>query len=189
MKSVDTASRRSSAAGRTIRQNEPTTASRRRRRVIALVVALAVGIAYVVSAAPGEHQGLLASLAMCGPWARSLTEAPYLAENDAAMSKMMKDMAPKPTGDVDHDFVAMMVPHHQGAIEMAQAVLRYGHNEQVRRIAQEIIVDQLQEIAAMRLATGDPLPASIASPTQLSPSDGIVATSIERDPTQISQEY
>jgi hypothetical protein len=180
MKSVDTASRRSSAAGRTIRQNEPTTASRRRRRVIALVVALAVGIAYVVSAAPGEHQGLLASLAMCGPWARSLTEAPYLAENDAAMSKMMKDMAPKPTGDVDHDFVA---------IEMAQAVLRYGHNEQVRRIAQEIIVDQLQEIAAMRLATGDPLPASIASPTQPSPSDGIVATSIERDPIQISQEY
>jgi hypothetical protein len=81
------------------------------------------------------------------------------------------------------------VPHHQGAIEMAQAVLRYGHNEQVRRIAQEIIVDQLQEIAAMRLATGDPLPASIASPTQPPPSDGIVATSIKGDPIQISQEY
>jgi len=101
----------------------------------------------------------------------------------------MKNMALKPTGDVDHDFVAMMVPHHQGAIEMAQAVLRYGHNEQVRRIAQEIIVDQLQEIAAMRLATGDPLPASIASPTQPPPSDGIVATSIKRDPIQISQEH
>jgi hypothetical protein len=188
MKSVDIGSRRSSAAARIIRQKEPATASRR-RRVIALVVALAGGIAYVVSAAPGERQSLLASLAMCGPWARSLTEAPYLAENDAAMSKMMKDMAPKPTGDVDHDFVAMMVPHHQGAIEMAQAVLRYGHNEQVRRIAQEIIVDQLQEIAAMRLATGDPLPASIASPTQPPPSDGIVATSIKGDPIQISQEY
>jgi hypothetical protein len=189
MNSVDTASRRSSAAGRTIRQNEPTTARRRRHWAIALVVALAGGIAYVVSAAPGERQGLLASLAMCSPWARSLTEAPYLAESDAAMSKMMKDMALKPTGDVDHDFVAMMVPHHQGAIEMAQAVLRYGHNEQVRRIAQEIIVDQLQEIAAMRLATGDPLPASIASPTQPPPSDGIVAASIKRDPIQISQEY
>jgi uncharacterized protein (DUF305 family) len=47
-----------------------------------------------------------------------------------------------------------MVPHHQGAIEMAQAELRHGRNEQLRRIAQEIIVDQTQEIAAMRLAIG-----------------------------------
>jgi hypothetical protein len=63
----------------------------------------------------------------------------------------------------------MMVPHHQGAVDMAQAELRYGRNEQLRRIAQEIIVDQLQEIAAMRLALGQPLPPSTASPTQLSP--------------------
>jgi uncharacterized protein (DUF305 family) len=48
-----------------------------------------------------------------------------------------------------------MVPHHQGAIEMAQAELRYGHNEQLRRIAQEIIVDQTQEIAVMRQAIRD----------------------------------
>ena len=47
-------------------------------------------------------------------------EAPFLAENDAAMNKMMADMAVKPTGDVDRDFVAMMVPHHQGAIDMAR---------------------------------------------------------------------
>ena len=72
----------------------------------------------------------------------------------------MADMAVKPTGDVDRDFVAMMIPHHQGAIDMAQAVLRYGRNEQLRRLAQEIIVKQQQEIAAMRLALGDPLPAA-----------------------------
>jgi uncharacterized protein (DUF305 family) len=70
------------------------------------------------------------------------------------MSKMMAAMAVTPTGDVDRDFVATMVPHHQGAIEMAQAELRYGHNEQLRRIAQEIIVDQTQEIAVMRQAIG-----------------------------------
>ena len=93
-------------------------------------------------------------------------EAPFLAENDAAMSKMMADMTVSPTGDVDRDFVAMMVPHHQGAIDMAQAVLRYGRNEQLRRLAQEIIVTQQQEIAAMRLAVGDKLPPSVASPTQ-----------------------
>jgi uncharacterized protein (DUF305 family) len=93
-------------------------------------------------------------------------EAPYLAENDAAMTRMMGGMAVKPTGDVDRDFVAMMVPHHQGAIDMAMAVLRHGHNEQVRRLAQEIIVTQQEEIAAMSLAVGAPLPASISSPTQ-----------------------
>jgi hypothetical protein len=48
---------------------------------------------------------------------------------------------------------------------MAVAILRYGHNEQVRRLAQEIIVDQQQEIAAMRLAVGEPLPPTAAAPT------------------------
>jgi hypothetical protein len=93
-------------------------------------------------------------------------EAPFLAENDAAMSRMMTDMTIRPSGDVDRDFVAMMVAHHQGAIDMAQAVLRHGSNEQIRRIAQEIVVEQLQEIAAMRLAVGEALPPSVASPTQ-----------------------
>lgn len=95
-----------------------------------------------------------------------LPEAPFLAENDEAMRRMMQDMTIKPTGDVDRDFVAMMVPHHQGAIDMARALLRYGHNEQLKRIAQEIIVTQQQEIAAMRLAVGLPLPPSLAAPTQ-----------------------
>jgi uncharacterized protein (DUF305 family) len=93
-------------------------------------------------------------------------EQSFLSENDAAMNKMMADMTIKPTGDVDRDFVAMMVPHHQGAIDMAQAELRYGHNEQLRRLAQEIVVTQQQEISVMRLAVGDPLPAPVASPTQ-----------------------
>ena len=94
-------------------------------------------------------------------------EAPYLAENETAMRKMMNAMAAKPTGDVDRDFVATMVPHHQGAIDMAIAVLRYGRNERIRRLAQEIIVTQQQEIAAMELAVGHPLPPSAASPTQV----------------------
>src|SRR6266436_8246219 len=93
-------------------------------------------------------------------------EAPFMAENSAAMAKMMAAMDIKPSGDVDADFVAMMVPHHQGAIDMAQAELRYGHNEQLRRIAQEIVVTQQQEIPAMRLAVGEELPPSVASPPQ-----------------------
>jgi uncharacterized protein (DUF305 family) len=95
-------------------------------------------------------------------------EGPYLVENVNAMTKMMIDMGIRPSGDVDSDFVSMMAPHHQGAIEMAQAELRYGHNEKLRRIAQEIIVTQQQEIAAMRLALDQPLPPSAAAPDQLS---------------------
>jgi uncharacterized protein (DUF305 family) len=94
----------------------------------------------------------------------------FLAENAAAMTKMMNDMAIKPTGNIDRDFVAMMVPHHQGAIDMAQAELRYGREAQLRRIAQEIIVDQIQQISLMRLAVGEPLPSSVSSPTDPLPS-------------------
>jgi hypothetical protein len=93
-------------------------------------------------------------------------EQPFLSENDAAMNNMMAEMTIKPTGDVDRDFVAMMVPHHQGAVDMAKAELKYGRNEQLRRLAQEIVVTQQQEISAMRLALGEPLPPSVASPTQ-----------------------
>ena len=89
-------------------------------------------------------------------WAEEpAAEVAYLAANDAAMDKMMKDMTVKPSGNVDRDFVAMMAPHHQGAVDMAVVYLRYGKNEQLRRLAQEIIVTQRQEITVMRLAIGD----------------------------------
>ena len=93
-------------------------------------------------------------------------ESAFLAENEAAMARMMAAMEAKPTGDIDRDFVAMMAPHHQGAIDMAVLELRYGKNEQLRRIAQEIIVSQMQEIAAMKLAIGEPVPPSTPAPTQ-----------------------
>jgi DUF305 family protein family protein len=93
-------------------------------------------------------------------------EAPFWKENEAAMVKMMNGMEIKPTGDIDRDFVAMMSPHHQGAIDMAISELRYGKNEQLRRIAQEIIVDQMQEIAAMKLAIGEPVTDAAPAPTQ-----------------------
>lgn len=93
-------------------------------------------------------------------------ELEFLSENSAAMAKMMAGMDAKPTGDIDVDFTAMMIPHHQGAIDMAVAYLRYGKNEQLRRLAQEIIVEQQQEIAAMHLALGKPPPPSAPAPTQ-----------------------
>jgi DUF305 family protein family protein len=137
------------------------------RRWLGPAAVLAVGIASLAWAQQPEPA---APPLPCGATASALSEeAPFLAENERAMTKMMADMSVRPTGDVDHDFVEMMVPHHQGAIEMARALLRHGHNEALRRIAQEIIVTQQQEIAAMRLALGEPLPPSAAAPDQ--PSD------------------
>jgi hypothetical protein len=82
-------------------------------------------------------------------------EQPFLSENATAMNKMMADMSIKPSGDIDRDFVAMMVPHHQGAVDMAKAELKYGRNEQLRRLAQGIVAAQQQEIIEMRDAVSD----------------------------------
>lgn len=125
----------------------------------------ACGAALLLSAAVAAGLTSLAAAAL----AASPGETAFLAENDAAMTRMMNGMTVKPSGDVDRDFTAMMIPHHQGAIDMAQSELRYGKNEQLRRIAQEIIVEQQQEIAAMRLALGQSLPPSAPAPDQ--PSD------------------
>jgi uncharacterized protein (DUF305 family) len=90
----------------------------------------------------------------CLGQARAVTtsEKPFLDANDSAMNTMMSGMAIHASGNIDVDFAAMMIPHHQGAIDMAKAELQYGGNEQLRRIAQEIIIDQQQEITAMQLA-------------------------------------
>ena len=103
-----------------------------RLTVAPLAVVCAVGIIFLASAQP------LPTLdpEICAtPTSDVGAEASFLAENVAAMNKMIGDMAVKPTGDVDADFVAMMVPHHQGAIDMALAVLRHGRNPQIRRLA------------------------------------------------------
>jgi len=100
-------------------------------------------------------------------------ERAFLAENGSAMTAMMRRMEITPSGNIDRDFVAMMAPHHQGAIDMAQAYLRFGDNEQLRRLAQEIIVEQQQEILAMRLAVGLPLPPPVAAPTDIGGPPGI----------------
>lgn len=74
----------------------------------------------------------------------------FHAETDVAMTAMMSAMDVEPSGDVDLDFARMMIPHHQGAIDMAVAELRHGKDVRLRRLAQEIIVAQQQEIVVMR---------------------------------------
>jgi Domain of unknown function (DUF305) len=92
---------------------------------------------------------------------------------DDAVERMHRAMHVGFTGDVDRDFARMMIPHHQGAIDMALAELRYGKDSRLKRLAKEIIVEQQQEIAVMRLALGEALPPGAPAPSQVRPeSDG-----------------
>lgn len=74
------------------------------------------------------------------------------SELTASMGKMHAAMSSMgPSGDSDVDFVELMVPHHQAAIDMAKTQLTYGKDPQMRRLAQEIITDQQSEIQLMQL--------------------------------------
>jgi uncharacterized protein (DUF305 family) len=74
----------------------------------------------------------------------------FVREMDAAMKKMMDEMhAPGYSGNADVDFLAMMIPHHQGAVDMARLVLIYGRDPLTRQLAEEIVASQTAEIAAM----------------------------------------
>ena len=78
--------------------------------------------------------------------------AQFMQEMNGAMERMDRRMgAAAMNGSVDHDFASMMIPHHLGAIDMAKAELLYGKDPVMRRLAQEILVDQQSEIDAMQL--------------------------------------
>lgn len=75
----------------------------------------------------------------------------FEADMDTGMARMMQDMhGPGYTGNPDADFLAMMIPHHEGAVDMARLVLIHGRDPLVRQIAEDIIASQTVEIAAMR---------------------------------------
>jgi uncharacterized protein (DUF305 family) len=67
-----------------------------------------------------------------------------------ANATMHQSMAMEMTGDVDVDFIRGMIPHHQGAIDMAVIVLKYGKDPEVKKLAEEIIAAQETEIAFMK---------------------------------------
>lgn len=75
---------------------------------------------------------------------------PFAVLMQKAMTRMHDDMAQAPrTGDADADFVAMMIPHHEGAIEMAKAVLLHGRDPALRNLALQIVTEQQNEIKLM----------------------------------------
>lgn len=85
------------------------------------------------------------------PQAAQSTESPFAKETMAGMMAMHDAMMDpsKRNGNPDHDFLAMMIPHHQGALQMAETYLKYGKDEKVKKLAREIISSQKKEIAQM----------------------------------------
>lgn len=92
-------------------------------------------------AAQAAQPGMKMSAANNSPEAKA-----YQAAND----KMMRDMSKPPTGDADKDFVMMMVPHHQGAVDMARVELRYGKDPTLRKLAKNIVRSQEKQIKEMK---------------------------------------
>ncbi len=77
--------------------------------------------------------------------------AGFLRQMNEAMARMMRAMhAPGTSGNADRDFLAMMIPHHQGAVDMANLALQHGRDPATRRLAEEIIAAQQTEIEGMR---------------------------------------
>ena len=117
-------------------------------KTAAFVLALALAgaaPAFAQHAGHGSHSGHAGHGAAASAQDSAATKA-YKAAND----KMHRDMDIAFTGDADADFLRGMIPHHQGAIDMAKIVLQHGKDPQVRKLAQEIVAAQEGEIAMMK---------------------------------------
>ena len=112
---------------------------RRRILLISILVTSIAGIAFAQSVHHGD------------PTSGQDKDSTFASQMMRAMDRMNAGMAAgRLTGDPDRDFAAMMIPHHQGAIDMAKVELIYGRDPILRRLAQGIIVEQQQEIELMQ---------------------------------------
>jgi uncharacterized protein (DUF305 family) len=113
---------------------------------LALAATLALALAAPASAQHAGH----------GAPRPAANEPASTREYRAINDKMHREMAVRFTGDADRDFAAAMIPHHQGAIDMARVVLRHGRDPEIRKLAEDIIRAQEAEIAQLRVFLARP---------------------------------
>ena len=125
-------------------------------RNVQRLVAIAAIMTAIGTAAFAQHAHQPGSAT--DPAAQKVTDDMAPKDSDAASTKaykeahakMMHDMHQTYTGNADIDFMNGMIPHHQGAIDMAKVLLKYGKDAQTRKLAEQIIADQEKEIALMQ---------------------------------------
>ncbi|MET4279417.1 MULTISPECIES: DUF305 domain-containing protein [unclassified Bradyrhizobium] len=116
-----------------------------RRRAISLATSLSVMATSFALAQDPKH----------GSEAHRVTDADeqqFLFELDLAMSNMNSSMLMTPTDDIDRDIVNVMFPHHQGAIGLERAEIKYSRNDELRQLARLMVSKQEEEISSLHHA-------------------------------------
>jgi len=124
-----------------------------RPRVASHLVAFVAGVALALALAPRATQVISPLLAV----PRSAATGEFHRALQTIMVQMDAAMCITPSADADRDFARAMIPHHQGAVEMARLELLYGADPRLHRLAQGIVIEQSQEIALMRGILASPL--------------------------------
>jgi uncharacterized protein (DUF305 family) len=115
------------------------------------VASICAGAALTIAALPANAQQSASMPGMKMSGSANTGSNPSTPAFKEADEKMMKEMsAPPYGGNTDKDFVAHMIPHHQGAIDMAKVELKYGKDPDMKRLAKSIIKAQNEEIAYMK---------------------------------------
>ena len=116
---------------------------------ILIAAAMAVSVALLLPSVASADD--MKGIDMSGTHAKAKSDAnPADKAFATSMSTMMKGMNVKPTGRPDKDFVTMMMPHHQGAVDMAKVELQYGIDPELRQLATDIVAAQEKELAQMK---------------------------------------
>jgi uncharacterized protein (DUF305 family) len=121
-----------------------------RRRIISLATTLSVSaISFAMAQDPTSVQQHRCNAVP------DANEQHFLLDNELALSNVSNSMLVEATGDVDRDFLAMRIPHHRDAIDVARAEFKCGHTQDNRRLAQRILTERQNEISEMQRAVAE----------------------------------